>query len=62
MPEAIVGLVVDLAADDAERQPAPAALVTSMLGVKIPRIPIAAGFAALPIVTAAQTTSSVNDL
>jgi HPr kinase/phosphorylase len=58
--EAIVGLVVDLSAADAERLPPPEALLTKIYGVKIPRIPVGAGFAALPLVLAAltMTTSS----
>jgi HPr kinase/phosphorylase len=54
---AIVGLVVDLAAADAERLPPPEALLTNVSGVKIPRIPVASGFAALPLVVAALTTT-----
>src|SRR4051812_39831309 len=53
--EAIIGLVVDLSAADAERMPPPEALVTQISGIKIPRIPIKAGFAALPLVIAALT-------
>jgi HPr kinase/phosphorylase len=55
--QAIVGLVVDLAAIDAERLPPPEALQTSIQGVMIPRIPIGSGFAALPLVAAALTTT-----
>ncbi len=61
---ATVGLVVDLAAADAERLPPPEALKTCISGVEIPRIPVAAGFDGLPLVVAALTTtkssSSVN--
>ena len=64
VPQATVGLVVDLAADDAERLPPDHALQISIFGVKIPRIPVASGFSALPLVVAALTTtkssSSVN--
>jgi serine kinase of HPr protein (carbohydrate metabolism regulator) len=56
--EAIVGLVVDLAAADAERLPPPEALLARICGVKIPRIPVGAGFAALPLVVAALTMTS----
>ena len=42
--EAIVGLVVDLAAADAERLPPPESLSTQLNGVLIPRIPVPAGF------------------
>jgi serine kinase of HPr protein (carbohydrate metabolism regulator) len=54
---ATVGLVVDLAADDAERLPPPEALLTLISGVKLPRIPIEAGYSALPLVVAALTTT-----
>jgi serine kinase of HPr protein (carbohydrate metabolism regulator) len=61
---ATVGLVVDLAAGDAERLPAPESLFTHISGIKIPRIPVAKGYSAFPLVVAALTTtkssSSVN--
>src|SRR5580698_3165584 len=41
--EAVVGLVVDLNAPDAERLPPPEALVTTVSGIKIPRIPVGPG-------------------
>jgi HPr kinase/phosphorylase len=50
-PVAIVGLVVDLAATDAERLPAVEEAVIS--GVKLPRLPVAPGAAPLPAVLAA---------
>ena len=56
--EAIVGLVVDLSAADAERLPPPQALLTRISGIKIPRIPIGAGFLALPLVVAALTMTA----
>ena len=52
-----VGLVVDLAVPDAERMPPPDALQTCIFGVKIPRIPVGAGFSPLPLVVAALTTA-----
>ncbi len=52
-----VGLVVDLAAPDAERLPAPEALTIRINGVIIPRIPVGAGFSPLPLVIAALTTA-----
>lgn len=55
--EAVVGLVVDLAAPDAERLPSPEALQISISGVEIPRIPVGEGFSPLPLVVAALTTS-----
>jgi HPr kinase/phosphorylase len=53
---AIVGLVVDLGAADAARLPAAASLRTVIDGVELPRLPIGADYAALPIVLAALTT------
>jgi serine kinase of HPr protein (carbohydrate metabolism regulator) len=60
-PEAILGLVVDLAAPDAERLPPPEKLQTSIHGARIPRIPIESGFAALPMVVAMLTTTESTD-
>jgi HPr kinase/phosphorylase len=54
--EAKVGLVVDLAATDAERLPPPEALQINIFGVDIPRIPVGQGFSPLPLVVAALTT------
>jgi HPr kinase/phosphorylase len=51
--QAIVGLVVDLSAPDAARLPQPEALRTHVCGVEIPRIPVGAGYEALPLVLAA---------
>jgi HPr kinase/phosphorylase len=59
--EAVVGLVVDLAASDAERMPSQEALWTSIRGIKIPRIPVNQGFAALPLIAAGLTTMNGND-
>ena len=55
--EAVVGLVVDLAATDAERLPTPEALVTRLNGALVPRIPVPAGYHPLPLVVAALTTT-----
>jgi serine kinase of HPr protein (carbohydrate metabolism regulator) len=55
---AVVGLVVDLSAADAERLPAPETLLTRIFGVQVPRIPVGAGHAALPLVVAALTTAA----
>ena len=54
--EAAVGMVVDLAAPDAERLPPPEALQTIIRGVKVPRIPVAPGFLPLYLVVGALTT------
>jgi serine kinase of HPr protein (carbohydrate metabolism regulator) len=56
--EAIVGLVIDLSAADAERLPPPEALQTHICGVQIPRIPVGASYAALPLVVAALTMTA----
>ena len=55
--QAVLGLVVDLAADDAARMPEPEALAIILYGIKIPRIPIGTSFDALPLVMAELLTS-----
>jgi len=59
-PQAIVALVVDLAAADAERLPPPEALRTQISGTKIPRIPVKAGISPLPLVIAALTMTAIS--
>jgi len=59
--EAIVGLVVDLSATDAERLPPPQALQALISGIKIPRIPVGQDYAALSMVVAALTTTGNSD-
>ena len=54
--EARVGLIIDLAAGDAARMPDAAAMKVDLHGVVLPRVPIAAGHSALPLVIAALTT------
>jgi HPr kinase/phosphorylase len=49
---AVVGLVVDLAAADAERMPEPAARRTDIGGIVLPRLAVASADAALPAVRA----------
>ena len=56
--EAIVGLVVDLRAADAERLPPPEALLTSIYGVRLPRIPVEADDSALSLIVAWLSTTS----
>ena len=46
--EAVVGLVVDLAAGDAERLPPPESLSIHLNGVLLPRIPVGMRLCALP--------------
>lgn len=58
MSEAVVGLVVDLAASDAERLPPPEVLSIELNGVKLPRIPVGIGCAPLPMIAAALTTTA----
>ncbi len=47
-PYAAVGMVADLDAEDAERVPAPAAFRCEILGVTLPRLPLASGADPLP--------------
>jgi HPr kinase/phosphorylase len=56
--EAVVGLVVDLVAPDAERLPPPEAQSTRLSGVLIPRIGVGAGFSPLPLIAATLTTTA----
>jgi serine kinase of HPr protein (carbohydrate metabolism regulator) len=53
--KAVVRLVVDLAAADADRLPATASLQTDIDGIKLPRIAVAKGEEALPLVVATLT-------
>lgn len=55
--EAVVGLVADLGAADAERMPAAEALTTQVGGVTLPRIPVNLPFQPLPLIVAALTTT-----
>ena len=55
--KAIVGIVVDLAAGDAQRLPPPESLSTQLNGVVLPRIPVGVGFDPLPLIVAALTTT-----
>jgi HPr kinase/phosphorylase len=49
-PLAVVGLVADLAAIDAERVPGSAALATEILGVRLPRLPIGKDQDPIPLI------------
>jgi HPr kinase/phosphorylase len=55
---AVVGQVIDLADDDGERIPAPAAQMTEINGIRLPRLPVAAGADALTIVLATLDTAA----
>jgi HPr kinase/phosphorylase len=59
-PEGILGLVVDLAAPDAERLPPPQALRVEIGGIALPRIPAGIGTAPLPLVIAALTMTAIS--
>ena len=59
--EAVVGLIADLAASDAERLPPPQALSIHLNGVLLPRIPIGIGYAPLPLIAAALTTTESSE-
>jgi serine kinase of HPr protein (carbohydrate metabolism regulator) len=58
-PVAVVGRVVDLAAADAQRLPAPAERQTVIDGVILPRLAVAAGSDARPAVLAWLRTTEV---
>lgn len=49
-PMAVVGVVIDLAASDAERLPPPEAGRTAVSGIELPRLAVAPDAAALPVV------------
>ena len=57
VPEATVGIIVDLEADDAARLPAAGSLRTTINGIEIPRIPVGRGYLALPLVVAGLLTT-----
>ena len=59
--EAVVGLVVDLAAGDAERLPPPETLSIHLNGVLLPRIPVGMGYAPFPLIAAFLTTTAGSD-
>ncbi|OYU91056.1 MAG: serine kinase [Bradyrhizobiaceae bacterium PARB1] len=54
---AIVGLVVDLDAQDATRLPDAETLKIRLRDVELPRIPVGSGFSPLPLVVAYLTTT-----
>jgi HPr kinase/phosphorylase len=56
-PSAVVGLVVDLAAADAERLPEPERRRIEIDGIVLPRLAVAAGTAALPAVLGHLTSN-----
>ena len=60
-PVAVVGLVIDLAATDAARLPDAKAATTVIAGVTLPRLAVATGQAALPLVLASLNTLPADD-
>ncbi len=60
-PLALVALVVDLAAPDAGRHPAPGAETALVAGVSLPRLAVAPGKSALPLVLAWISTERGGD-
>ena len=56
--DAVVGLIIDLAASDAERLPPLEALSIRLNGVLVPRIPVGIGYDPLPMIAAALTTTA----
>ena len=58
---AAVALVVDLAAADAARLPGHMAATTVIAGVTLPRLAVAAGMAALPLLLASLKTAPAGD-
>jgi len=59
-PMAVVSLVVDLAAPDGERLPAPAAAQTAIAGITLPRLAVAWGEDAYPAILAYLTTAETG--
>ncbi len=60
-PVAVVGLIVDLAAEDGGRHPEPKATDDRIAGVALPRLAVAAGMTALPLVLAHSGTRLTGD-
>jgi len=58
-PLALVGLVIELAASDGARLPEAGASEVEILGVKLPRLAVAAGEAAFPLVIARLSSTAV---
>jgi serine kinase of HPr protein (carbohydrate metabolism regulator) len=58
---AVLGLAIDLAAADADRLPAQEALRTEILGITLPRLPVAPSQPALPGLRALLSTTPASD-
>jgi HPr kinase/phosphorylase len=59
-PVAVVGLVLDLAADDGARLPLDAARETVIAGIRLPRLPVAPGLDPLPLALALLHTAAAT--
>jgi serine kinase of HPr protein (carbohydrate metabolism regulator) len=57
-PVAVVGCVIDLAATDAQRLPAPAGRETVVAGVRLPRLAVASGEDPFPAILASLGTTA----
>ena len=60
-PVAAIGLVVDLAAADAERHPEAKTAKAEIAGLTVPRLAVTAGMVALPLVLAHLRTPPTGD-
>lgn len=59
-PLAQIGLVVDLAAKDGARLPEAGGTETELLGIKLPRLPVAAGEEALSLIIARCSSAAAD--
>jgi serine kinase of HPr protein (carbohydrate metabolism regulator) len=60
-PRAVVGLIVDLAATDADRLPSQEAVRAQVLGITLPRLAVAPSHPALPALLAVLGTTPASD-
>ena len=58
-PVAVVGTVMELAAEDADRLPEPASRKTLIGQIRLPRLAVAPGVEPLPLLLAALQTAEV---
>jgi HPr kinase/phosphorylase len=59
-PLAVVGWVVDLGAEDAERLPSPKSRMAEVSGIRLPRLAVAVGVDPVPLVLADLRTCKVE--
>lgn len=60
-PVAVVGLVIDLGVGGAERLPPPQERETTLAGIRLPRLAVAPGVEALPLVLALLGTGAAGN-